>query len=202
MTDDKSKVDKASITNSLHSVDAGIFIGIGSNLPLADGDSPLGSCRRGLRALSEKPLRILARSRWYRSAPVPASDQPDFVNGAVRIETALSPPDLLAALHEVEDRLGRVRRVRNEARVVDLDLIAYGRLCCGPDAAGGGPVLPHPRLEQRAFVLLPLGDIAAGWRHPRSGRTLAEMIAALPPGQRCAALPRPPIHGPDVIDFA
>ena len=184
------------------SLDSGIFVGIGSNLPMAGGGSPLENCERAVLALSEESVGILARSRWYRSAPVPESDQPDFVNGVVRIETQLSPRALLAALHAVEDRLGRTRRLRNEARVVDLDLIAYGRLCRGPDPSGGGPVLPHPRLEQRAFVLLPLGDIASGWRHPRSGAALADLVAALPPGQRCTVLPRASAHRPDVIDIA
>ena len=177
-------------------------MGIGSNLPMAGGGSPLESCERALLALSQEPVDIQARSRWYRSAPVPESDQPDFVNGVVRIETPLSPQALLAALHAVEDRLGRIRRMRNEARVVDLDLIAYGRLCRGPDPSRGGLVLPHPRLEQRAFVLLPLGDIASGWRHPRSGSALSDLVAALPPGQRCTVLPRASAHRPDVIDIA
>ena len=172
----------------LHGSDSGIFVAVGSNLPLAPGGSPLESCERALECLSDGPVDVLARSRWYRSAPVPASEQPDFVNGVVRVGTALSPDDLLATLHDVENRLGRTRHTRNEARPIDLDLIAYGTLCREPDARGGGPILPHPRLDRRAFVLLPLRDIAAGWRHPRSGRTLSQLIARLPAGQRCTAL--------------
>ena len=187
MTDHRSKLSRGEFTNSLRRSEGGIFVAIGSNLPTARGGSPLASCERALLALTEEPVSILARSRWYRSAPVPASGQPDFVNGVVRIRTALSPCDLLATLHAVEDRLGRTRRRRNEARVIDLDLIAYGRVCREPGVSGG-PVLPHPRLAERAFVLLPLKDIAAGWRHPASGRALSDLIAALPPGQRCTAI--------------
>ena len=198
----RSKNRTRKFTSSLHSSDCGIFVAVGSNLPLAAGGSPLESCERALRALSDEPVDVLALSRWYRSAPVPASDQPDFVNGVVRVESALSPDDLLARLHAVEQRLGRTRQTRNEERTIDLDLIAYGELCREPGPSGGGLVLPHPRLGQRAFVLLPLRDVAAEWRHPRSGRTLTELIAELPAGQRCTALGRAPIPCPDVIDIA
>ncbi len=202
MHNDKGNDPTRKFTNSLHRIDSGIFVAVGSNLPQAAGGSPLESCERALEILSDEPVEVVARSRWYRSAPVPASEQPDFVNGVARIDTPLSPADLLATLHAVEDRLGRIRHTRNEARTVDLDLIAYGELCSEPGSSGGGPVLPHPRLEQRAFVLLPLRDIAAGWRHPRSGRTLTGLIEDLPPGQRCAPLDRGPIPCPDVIDIA
>lgn len=202
MTDDTAKLSDGEFTTSLDAWDDGIFVAIGSNLPISRGGSPLESCERALLDLARESVRILARSRWYRSAPVPASDQPDFVNGVARIETALSPGRLLAALHEVEDRLGRKRRLRNEARVIDLDLIAYGGLCRDPGRSGDGPVLPHPRLGERAFVLLPLGELAPGWRHPASGRTISELVAALPPGQSCAPLAPASIRGPDVIDFA
>ena len=193
MTDDTGKLPDGEFTTSLAAGEDGIFVAIGSNLPLCEGGSPLESCERALLALAREPVTVAARSRWYRSAPVPASDQPDFVNGVARIETALPPGRLLAALHAVEDRLGRRRQARNEARAIDLDLIAYGRLCRDPGPSGGGPVLPHPRLGERAFVLLPLGELAPGWRHPGSGRTLSRLVAALPPGQSCEPLP----HGPD-----
>lgn len=202
MRNDRYNRPAGKFTNSLHRPDDGIFVAVGSNLPLAGAGSPLGSCERALELLSDEPVTILARSRWYRSAPIPASGQPDFVNGVVRIGTPLPPGDLLATLHAVEDRLGRTRRTRNEARTIDLDLIAYGGSCREPGPSGDGPVLPHPRLEQRAFVLLPLRDIAAGWRHPRSGRTLSELIASLPAGQRCTALSPAPVSRPDVIDIA
>lgn len=121
---------------------------------------------------------MAAVSPWYRSAPVPASDQPWYVNGVVRVETDLDAPALLAVLHRVEAAFGRVRRQVNEARGLDLDLLAYH-----DDVRDEAPVLPHPRLHQRAFVLLPLRDLAPGWRHPVTGMNVASLVADLPPGQ-------------------
>lgn len=202
MLDDRGNRPTGKFTNSLHGSDGDIFVAVGSNLSPADGGSPLESCERALELLSGESVKILARSRWYRSAPIPASEQPDFVNGVVRIDTPLPPGELLATLHAVEDRLGRTRQTRNEARIIDLDLIAYGELCRESGPSGEGPVLPHPRMEQRAFVLLPLRDIAGAWTHPRSGRTLSELIARLPAGQRCTAIRQNTVSRADVIDIA
>jgi 2-amino-4-hydroxy-6-hydroxymethyldihydropteridine diphosphokinase len=110
---------------------------------------------------------------------VPASDQPDYVNAVVAVTTPLPPGELLAALHRIEAAFGRVRTVRNAARRIDLDLLAYHDLV---DEVGP-PILPHPRLAERAFVLCPLSDVAPGWTDPRSGRTVEELLRALPPGQ-------------------
>jgi 2-amino-4-hydroxy-6-hydroxymethyldihydropteridine diphosphokinase len=138
--------------------------------------------------LARRGIQVVARSRWYESAPVPISDQPWFVNGVVAIETGLTPERLLAELHDIERSFGRVRREVNAARVIDLDLISYGDMV---RAGSAGPVLPHPRLKDRAFVLLPLADIAPGWRHPATHERLADMIKALPSGQTIR-----PITGP------
>ena len=126
-------------------------------------------------------MKVLRRSRWYESAPVPLSDQPWYVNGVAEVETELGPERLLALLHEVEAAFGRVRREANAPRTLDLDLIAYGALVRGEE--GPPPVLPHPRMAGRAFVLLPLTEILPGWRHPVLGRSAAELAAALPKGQ-------------------
>jgi 2-amino-4-hydroxy-6-hydroxymethyldihydropteridine diphosphokinase len=164
-----------------------ILIGLGANLPSAFGP-PQATLEAALRALEERGVGIRRRSRWYESMPVPVSDQPWFVNGVAlvepRSEKAGGPGDepaaLLAVLHEVERAFGRERRQRNEARVVDLDLLAYGtRVNVGPTP----PLLPHPRLAERAFVLLPLAELLPDWRHPVTGRSVREMIAALPPDQ-------------------
>jgi 2-amino-4-hydroxy-6-hydroxymethyldihydropteridine diphosphokinase len=96
------------------------------------------------------------------------------------LETDLSAGDLLALLHRTERDMGRERRVRDEARVIDLDLLIYGNRLSGP---GETPVLPHPRLAERAFVVLPLAELVPEWRHPASGRSLAELIRDLPPDQ-------------------
>jgi 2-amino-4-hydroxy-6-hydroxymethyldihydropteridine diphosphokinase len=161
-------------------VNSRIFVGLGANLPSPSHGTPRETLAAALDRLAEVGLRVLARSRWYESAPVPMSDQPWFVNGVAEIATALDPAAVLAQLHRVEDGFGRVRGARNAARAIDLDLIAYG-----DEIAQGasGPLLPHPRMHERAFVLLPLRDLAPGWRHPRLGRSLDELIAALPADQ-------------------
>lgn len=158
-----------------------ILIGLGANLPSPQFGAPPASLEAALRLLGEAGLRIVARSRWYRSAPVPASSQPWYVNGVAAIETALDPAALLALLHEIEGRFGRVRRQRNAARVLDLDLLDYEGRVSGP--LDPPPTLPHPRLAERAFVLRPLAEVAPQWCHPRSGEDLASLLAALPPEQ-------------------
>lgn len=162
-----------------------ILIGLGANLPSALGP-PEATLAAALAALEAAGIRILARSRWYRSAPVPASDQPWFVNAVASLATALDPAALLQLLHHIEASFGRERRRRNEARPLDLDLLDYDGLVQDGE---GGPILPHPRLHQRAFVLLPLAEIAPAWRHPRLGLTVAALIAALPPDQSAEPFP-------------
>ncbi len=163
-----------------------ILVALGSNLAGRGHAGPRETCEAALDALEARGVRVAGRSRWWRTAPVPASDQPWFCNGVAVVETDLGPAGLLALLHGVEDEFGRVRRVRNEARVIDLDLIAHGdRVSDGPDA----PILPHPRMHERAFVLLPLLDVAPGWRHPRLGLTAAELARDLPPDQQAAPAP-------------
>ena len=162
-----------------------ILIAIGSNLPSPEFGPPRAICEAALAELARRGVRIVRRSRWFESAPVPLSDQPWFVNGVAIVQTALPPAELLALLHETERRFGRERRQVNAARILDLDLIAYGDLV----RTDAPPLLPHPRLHERAFVLLPLADLAPDWRHPATGRTLAEMIGALPAEQSIRPLP-------------
>ncbi|MFQ5773318.1 MAG: 2-amino-4-hydroxy-6-hydroxymethyldihydropteridine diphosphokinase [Kiloniellaceae bacterium] len=157
-----------------------IFIGLGANLPSPRYGDPVNTCAAALVALQEAGVAVARRSRWYRSAPVPRSDQPWFVNGVAQVETGLGPGELLAVLHGVERAFGRVRRLRNEARMIDLDLLAYGLQVSTP---GQTPVLPHPRLAERAFVVLPLAELAPQWRHPLSGLSAAELALRLPPDQ-------------------
>ena len=155
-----------------------ILIALGANLESPEFGPPPKSLEAALRLIAERGPRIVARSRWYRSAPVPPSDQPWFVNGVAAVETVLEPVALLQVLHDVEARFGRVRRERNEARVLDLDLLAYDDRV---SAEGETPILPHPRLQDRAFVLRPIAEVAPYWRHPRLNRTATELLAALPP---------------------
>ncbi len=168
-----------------------ILIGLGGNLTSPEFGPPIKVLAAALAHLQQAGVRVVGRSPWYRSAPIPASDQPWFVNGVARIETALAPPALLALLHRTEARLGRRRRdddVRWAARIVDLDLLAYDGYVTeegGPDEA---VCLPHPRLGERAFVLAPLAALAPCWRHPVSGQTAVEMLALLEPGQELSEI--------------
>jgi len=153
-----------------------ILVGLGANLPSPQNGPPKTTLKAALAALERRGVRVRKRSRWYSSAPVPPSDQPRFVNAVVVVETELSPEALLAALHAVERDFGRHRTVQDAARPIDLDLLAYGGLV-RPQVP---PLVPHPRLAERAFVLLPLCDVAPDWRHPILGKTARELAAALP----------------------
>lgn len=162
-----------------------IYIGLGANLPSQRYGPPRPTLEAALALLSEQGLPIRRRSRWYSSAPVPAGDQPWFVNGVAEVDSALPPPDVLRVLHAVEDAIGRVRTVRNAPRAVDLDLLdAHGQVS-EPDA---WPQLPHPRLHERAFVLMPLAELAPDWRHPTLGRSAEDLLAEVPADQACHLL--------------
>jgi 2-amino-4-hydroxy-6-hydroxymethyldihydropteridine diphosphokinase len=152
-----------------------ILLGFGANLP-SDLGPPLATLAAALDALGTVGVRLIRRSHWYRSPPMPPSAQPWFVNGVALVQASHPPADLLAILHGIEARFGRVRGEANAARSLDLDLLDYeGRL----SISGETPILPHPRLHERAFVLLPLRDVAPDWRHPRLGRTVPDLVAAL-----------------------
>jgi 2-amino-4-hydroxy-6-hydroxymethyldihydropteridine diphosphokinase len=161
------------------------LVAIGANLPSPTHGPPRATCEAALAELSRRGLRIVRRSRWYESAPVPLADQPWYVNGVVAVDTDLSPEDLLALLHDVERQFGRERRELNAARVLDLDLLTYGDVV----RPGPPPILPHPRLAERAFVVLPLAEVAPDWRHPVTGQSVADMRRALPAAQAIRPLP-------------
>ncbi len=169
-----------------------IFIGIGSNLPGPGLASPLATCRAAVESLADDGIRIVRRSRWYRSAPVPPSDQPWFVNGVVEADTDAGPEALMATLLAVEGRFGRRRGLVNAARVLDLDIIAMGARVSAP---GDTVSLPHPRLHGRVFVLLPLAELAPDWHHPVSGLGLGALIDALPGDQVAEPLVEPLAEG-------
>ena len=117
-------------------------------------------------------LSLQARSHWYRSAPVPPSGQPDYVNGVARLWGRTTPRDMLATLQAIEAEAGRVRSVPNAARTLDLDLLAVDSV----ELDTADLVLPHPRLHRRGFVLAPLAEIAPDWVHPRLHRSARDML--------------------------
>ncbi len=151
-----------------------ILVAVGSNMPSHVG-APLATCQAAVRELARHAVSVVGVSDWYESAPVPASDQPWYVNGVVRVTTSLSPPDLLQTLHSIETDFARARSTPNAARTLDLDVLAYNSVV----RTDGPLILPHPRLHERAFVLYPLRDVAPDWRHPVLLQTPAAMIAGL-----------------------
>lgn len=167
----------------------------GSNLGSSAGDAR-ETVAVASQLIAGESVRLLAQSRYFRTPAFPAGSGPDFVNAAFLIESDLPPRALLDHLHQIEARLGRTRKQRWEARAIDLDLLAYGAEILPNEVefdhwaslsadlqARQAPdqlILPHPRLHQRGFVLVPLMDIAPDWRHPRLGLTVREMLARLP----------------------
>lgn len=183
-----------------------LLIAVGGNLPLS-GEPPERTILQAIQRLETRGLTDLAVSRLYRTPCFPVGAGPDYVNAAVaaRVPSGLTPPLILALLHEVEAEMGRTRDTRWGMRTLDLDLIAVDDAVL-PDAATqdhwralppdaqriAAPdrlILPHPRLQERAFVLVPLADVAPDWCHPRLNLTVAQMLAALPAQDRSDVVP-------------
>jgi 2-amino-4-hydroxy-6-hydroxymethyldihydropteridine diphosphokinase len=162
-----------------------ILIGLGGNLASARYGRPRQTLVAALAALETEGVHIIARSGWFRTEPIPPSDQPWFENAVASLATALPAPDLLAVMQGVETRFGRVRSERNAARVLDLDLLDYR----GEVIETATLVLPHPRLHERQFVLTPLAEIAPAWRHPLLGLTAEQLLAGLTMNQLIERLP-------------
>ena len=160
-----------------------ILIALGANLPFA-GAAPEQTLRASLRLLSNNGAKVISVSRFFMTPAWPDPSDPPYVNAAAMVATSLAPGAMMELMHDIESRLGRVRGKRNAARCLDLDLLDYdGKIEAGP------PILPHPRIESRGFVLIPLADIVPGWVHPKSGRSVCDLIAALPGDDRDAVRP-------------
>jgi 2-amino-4-hydroxy-6-hydroxymethyldihydropteridine diphosphokinase len=180
------------------------LVALGANAISSVG-GPADTLRAALAMLPGLGIAPLAVSRFFASPAFPPGSGPDYVNAALVARTALAPAEVLARLHGIEARLGRRRAERWGPRAIDLDLLACGDAVL-PDAATveawigldparqrreapGEPILPHPRLQDRAFVLVPLAEVAPGWRHPILRRTVAEMLAALPEADKISVIP-------------
>ena len=161
-----------------------ILIGIGGNLESALFGPPRDTLSAALEALKAECVRILTHSGWYRTEPVPLADQPWFVNAVVSLATELGAEDLLIVLQATERQFGRVRGEPNAPRTLDLDILDYQ----GEVMNGTSLVLPHPRLHERRFVLMPIAEIAPDWRHPILGLTAAQLLARLSSEQQIERL--------------
>jgi 2-amino-4-hydroxy-6-hydroxymethyldihydropteridine diphosphokinase len=150
-------------------------------MPHPNYSSPRETLQAALLELSRRHVELLRLSPWYRTEPVPKADQPWYFNVVAEIDTKRSADEVLLALHDIEDIFGRVRTVRNAPRLIDLDLLDYRGEIAPPQP--GKATLPHPRMAARAFVLRPLADLAPSWRHPLTGASIQELLAALPPEQ-------------------
>jgi 2-amino-4-hydroxy-6-hydroxymethyldihydropteridine diphosphokinase len=184
--------------------DAKVLVALGSNVTSRHGD-PVATVEAAIRVLARDGRRLVARSRLYRTPFVPAGGGADVINAAVLLDATLAPEALLAELHRIEAAFERSREVRWGSRTLDLDLLAVGQRI-RPDrstflrwqemtpseqssVAPDRLILPHPRLQDRAFALVPAADVAPEWRHPVLGRSIAEMLAALPPEDVAAVRP-------------
>ena len=155
-----------------------ILIALGGNQPSHAG-APAATLRAALGTLPQRNVVVETVSPFYGSLAWPDPNDPQFVNAVAKIETGLSPYGLLAVLKEIERAFGRKSAKRNAPRPLDLDILDYdGRI------ENGLPTLPHPRLHERGFVLIPLRDVAPKWRHPVSGLSVDELIESLPADTR------------------
>ncbi|MBW7920732.1 MAG: 2-amino-4-hydroxy-6-hydroxymethyldihydropteridine diphosphokinase [Rubellimicrobium sp.] len=183
-----------------------LLIALGGNVDSPAGD-PSATLRAALVAIARRIGPVVAQSRLWRTPAFPPGAGPDFVNAAAHVRSALPAPEVLARLHAIEAAAARRRVVRWGARTLDLDLIAAGDMVL-PDATTqtrwrdlpparqmhetpAGLILPHPRLQDRAFVLVPLAEVAADWRHPLTGASVAGMLAALDPAEVASVVPLP-----------
>ena len=169
----------------MHEVSA--YLGIGANL-VPDGYDNLLEALEAAVAQIDEVAPIIMRSSLYRTAPVPASDQTDFLNAVLGVASKKTPHELLRVGNKIETKFGRVRSVRNAARVLDIDILFFGRQVITDVQLK----IPHPRLHERAFVLRPLVEIAADFCHPENGLaidTLYQNFLASPEGgQECLPL--------------
>ena len=180
------------------------LIALGANMPHSGASLP-ETIRAAIAAVQAAGLQVVAQSRLYSTPCFPPGAGPDYVNAATSLAGDLAPEEMLALCHRIEADLGRRRDSRWASRGVDIDLLAAGDRIL-PDRATqahwrslpldaqmrdwpDGLILPHPRMAERAFVLIPLAEIAPSWRHPATGLDVATMAAALPEPEKAALQP-------------
>jgi 2-amino-4-hydroxy-6-hydroxymethyldihydropteridine diphosphokinase len=145
-------------------------IALGSNL----GNS-VKTLAGSLDVLTSNPgINLLAVSSWYQTKPI-GPPQPDYLNGCATFDVQQTPEELLVLLQAIELQFGRVRTEKWGARSLDLDLLLYGDLIINTPNL----ILPHPKMNERAFVLVPLAEIAADWQEPKSGKVISQLAAAI-----------------------
>ena len=181
-----------------------ILVALGSNIANA-GNEASETVKKALHRLNETGLVIRKQSRLFQTPAYPPGIGPPFVNAVVEIETDQAPDLLMENLHRIEAETGRQRDVRWSPRVIDLDLLAIGDSVL-PDLetqshwrnlpledqmrlAPSDLILPHPRMQDRAFVLVPLRDIAPDWVHPVIGKSVEEMLTLLPDDDKSSIIP-------------
>ncbi len=146
------------------------YIGIGSNV-----GQPLENCLSAIRLLGEmQGCRIDGRSGFYRTEPVGVEGQEWYVNAAVAITTERSPQHLLEGLLALEKKMGRVRKEKWGPRIIDLDLLIHGKRIIEEE----GLIVPHPRMHERRFVLVPMADLAPTLVHPVYGKRMIDLLGA------------------------
>lgn len=151
------------------------YIAFGANLPF-EGNAPKTTLLKATNSLQSRGVRMLAMSRLWQSPAWPDPSHPPYINAVAQVATTLPPLALLRLIRAVERQFGRMRTTRNAPRTLDIDLISYGNVRLNT----GTLTLPHPRAAIRAFVLLPLADIAIEPNLPGTNMSLAVLIGALP----------------------
>ena len=163
-----------------------IFVVLGSNLPSGTYGSSKETLESALHSFIDWGIEVNRVSSWYKSAPLPLSDQPWYINAVAQVNSLLSPHDLIATLLQIEETYGRSRTKKNEARVIDLDLLTYNTVIVNGIIKNGiKAFIPHPRMIERSFVLKPIYELCPNWIHPQSGDTIDNLVRNLPIGQ-CA----------------
>ncbi len=158
-----------------------IIISIGSNLPGIWGNSPYEMCQKAFYRLNKRlDNTSMIISPLYQTTPIPLSSQPLYINGVILFNNLISCMNLLSILNDLENEAGRRRQKINEARPLDLDIIAYhDHIIHEPPKL----IVPHPRAHLRGFVLYPLRDVLPNWVHPENKKSIDTLIKELPDGQ-------------------